>query len=172
MRDTLQLATFTVIMIHSYVHMSVFLCSENRMFCIPSLANNTWNDKSSSSSGKRLSYNTSSRNKKKKSRSLPAPREMERLILTVWSAVLCKIFKVQEWALCPFMGSGVEEEHKSVSHNKFTHSGKDFSASARHSECFLIQPYHYLLQCQSLVWLRPLVIPHSKSKHLTDRWET
>lgn len=37
-------------MIHSHVHMSVFLCSENRMFCIPSLADNTWTDKSSSSS--------------------------------------------------------------------------------------------------------------------------
>lgn len=36
-RYFLQLATFTVIMIHPYVHMSVFLCSENRMFCIPSL---------------------------------------------------------------------------------------------------------------------------------------
>lgn len=48
-RYFLQLATFTVIMIHSHVHMSVFLCTENRMFCVPFLANNTWSDKSSSS---------------------------------------------------------------------------------------------------------------------------
>ena len=71
-RYFLQLATFTVIMIHSHVHMSVFLCTENRMFCVPSLANNTWSDKSSSSgNGSPHPRSVGA------SRSLPIPQEMD-----------------------------------------------------------------------------------------------
>lgn len=141
-----------------------FFCSENRMFCIPSLANNTRADKSSSSGKGSV---TPHPQEEVQSLTAISPRDGEINCMTAWSTVLCKIFKDRERALCPFMGSGVEEVHKSVSHNKWRHSRKECSEQntgqmsiAQHSECFLIQSYHCLLQCQSLVWLQLLVVEH------------
>lgn len=148
-------------MSHSNVHMSVFLCSENRMFCIPSLADNTWTDKSSSSG---------------KGSVAPRPRgEVQSLganssrdgEINGNGVILCKIFKDQEWALGPFMGSEVEGGHKSVSHTtswdavgRISVPGTQQAPLSSVSVLCAVKPFF----TASWVWLELLLVEH----HLTD----